>query len=58
MYPTTYTGTQMISGSMFGSAYVHERHPDEAHSCWTPQAKGVDFEAVLKALRSSLSLRK
>jgi hypothetical protein len=29
MYPTTYTGTQMISGSMFGSAYLRQRHPDE-----------------------------
>jgi hypothetical protein len=58
MSPTTYTGTQMISGSMFGSAYVSERHVDEAHSYWIPEAKRIDFEGVLKALRSALLLRK
>ena len=58
MYPITYTGSQMISGSMFGSAYLHEYRADEAHAYWIPEAKRIDFEAVLKALRSALSLRK
>jgi hypothetical protein len=50
--------TQIIPGSIFGSAYVHEYGADEVHSYWTPEAKRIDFEAVLKALRSALSLRK
>jgi hypothetical protein len=49
--------TQIIPGSIFGSAYLHEYRADEAHSCWTPEAKRIDFEAVLKVLRSALSLR-
>ena len=56
--PPQMTTTQMIPGSIFGSAYVPERHADEAHSHWIPEAKRIDFEAVLKALRSALSLRK
>jgi hypothetical protein len=58
MYPTTYTSGQMISGSIFSSAYVPERHADEAHSDWTREANRIDFEAVLKLLRSALSLRR
>jgi hypothetical protein len=57
MYPTTYTSSQIIPGSMFGSAFVPERHAYEGHSYWAPEAKRIDFEAVLKALRSVLSLR-
>ena len=50
--------TQIIPGSIFGSAYVPERHADEAPSHWTREANRIDFETVLKALRSALSLRK
>jgi hypothetical protein len=56
MYPTTYTSGQMIPGSIFNSAYVSERHADEAHSHWTREANRIDFEAVLRLLRSALSL--
>jgi hypothetical protein len=58
MYSTNHPGSQMITGSMFGSAYVPERHSDEVHSYWIPEAKRIDFEAMLKALRSALLLRK
>jgi hypothetical protein len=50
--------TQIIPGSIFGSAYVHEYRADEAHCYWAPEGKRIDFEGVLKALRSALSLRK
>jgi hypothetical protein len=59
MYPTTNTSSEMIAGSMFGSAYVHERHFDEGHSYLAPEPKlTLDFDAMLKALRSALSLGK
>jgi hypothetical protein len=48
----------VISGSVFGSAYIHERHADEVHSYWTPEGKRINFEALLNALRSALLLRK
>jgi hypothetical protein len=48
---------QIIPGSIFGAAYVPERHADEAHSHWTREANRIDFEAVLRLLRSGLSLR-
>jgi len=58
MYPTTHTGSQMIPGSMFGSAYVPEHRSNEARCYWVPETRGIDFEALLKALRSALQLRK
>jgi hypothetical protein len=58
MYPTTQTSSQVISGSVFGSAYIHEHHTDQVHSYWTPEGKRINFEAVLNALRSALLLRK
>jgi hypothetical protein len=48
---------QIIPGSVFGAAYVPERHADEAHSHWTREANRIDFEAALRLLRSALSLR-
>jgi hypothetical protein len=66
MYPTTNTSSEMIA--MFGSAYVHERHFDEGvherhfdegQSYLAPEPKlTLDFDAMLKALRSALSLGK
>jgi fermentation-respiration switch protein FrsA (DUF1100 family) len=52
------THSHMICGSIFSSAYVSERHTDEARSYWVPEAKHIDFEAALNALRSALSLPK
>lgn len=52
------THSHMICGSIFSSAYVSERHTDEARSYWVSEAKHIDFEAALNALRSALSLRK
>ena len=58
MHPTTHTSNQIIPASMFCSAYVSERHMDEIHSYWTPEARRIDFGSVLNALRSTLLLRK
>ena len=60
MHPTIQTSSQIIAGSMFGSAFVHERHIDERHYYFAPLEKrnlAIDFAEVLKALRAALSLR-
>ena len=58
MFSTTQNFNQMHT--VFGGGYVQERHSDGAHHYLAPAEKHefiVDFDAVVKALRSALSLR-
>ena len=60
MHPTIQTSSQIIAGSPFGSAFVHEHHSDEKHY-YFGSSEGrdfvLDFAEILKALRAALSLR-
>jgi hypothetical protein len=60
MHPSIATSNQTIQNSIFGSAYIHERHVDEGH-CYLAHTERrefvVDFSEILKALRAALSLR-
>jgi hypothetical protein len=60
MHPAIQTSTapQIISGSMFGAAFVHEHHSEERHFCFDECDDSViDFAGFLNALRGMLSLR-
>ena len=58
MHPTIQTHSQMITGSIFGSAFVHEHHSSEGYYFAPSEERGfvVDFAEILKALRAALSL--
>jgi len=58
MYCATQNFTQ--AHTIFGGGYVPEQRGDETHRYLPPTEKsefGVDFGAVIKALRAALSLR-
>jgi hypothetical protein len=55
---TTESSNQLQS--IFGSGYVMEHHGDDTPRYLPPSEKhefALDFEAILKALRSALSVR-
>jgi hypothetical protein len=57
MYSTTQSFTQ--AHTIFGGGYVPEQHIDETHWNLPPAEQHepvLDFNAVIKALRSALSL--
>lgn len=57
---TGQTGSHVIAGSMFGSAYVSEGHVAERRCYLGPserRGRVANFAAILKMLRSALSLR-
>ena len=58
MHPTIETSTHQ-SFAVVGSAYISERHHDEVHRYLPPLESKfhINFEEVLKTLRSALSLR-
>ena len=59
MHPTIQTSSQIIAGSLFGSAFVHEHHSDERHYYFGPSEGRdfvLDFAKILKTLREALSL--
>jgi hypothetical protein len=59
MFPTTQTTYQVIS--IFGGNYIAEQHADATQRCFPGsdgRERAVDFERLLAALRSALSLRR
>jgi len=58
MHPTIETSTHQIF-AVVGSTYISERHSDEVHR-YLPISEAkfhIDFEVVLRTLRSALALR-
>jgi hypothetical protein len=59
MYPTNQATYQVVS--IFGGTYVSEQHGDAAQhriSSSNERPFAVDFDKLLKALRSALSLQR
>jgi hypothetical protein len=59
MHPTVRTSTQIIVGSIFGSAFLHEHHGDERQYLVPSEGRDlvIDFAEILKTLRAALSMR-
>ncbi len=59
MHPTIQTSTQIIAGSVFGAAFIQERHNEQSHYCGAPEKTSsvINFAEILQALRAALSLR-
>ena len=59
MFPTTQTTYQVVS--IFGGNYIAEQHADACQCCLPgsdERSFTVDFDKLLKGLRSALSLRR
>jgi hypothetical protein len=59
MHPAIQTSTQIIAGSVFGSAFVHELHGEDRHYFAPSEGRDlvIDFAEILRALRAAFSLR-